>query len=164
MSRERREKSITLCLIVLLILVDQLSKFFVHFALNGLPQQSFPIIKNFFHLTLVQNKGTAFGLLRNQSFFFILVSFVAVILISHFLFFKKERDKRLRIPLCLILAGAAGNLIDRLVFGFVIDFLDFRIWPVFNFADSFICVGVGLIVVRTIRHTCLSDGGQAPHA
>lgn len=147
MSTERREKSIVLCLIVLLIFVDQISKFFIRSVLSELPQQSFPIIKNFFHLTLVQNKGTAFGLFRNQSFFFVLISFAAIILISYFLFFKKERNNHSRIPFCLILGGAAGNLIDRLIFGFVIDFLDFRIWPVFNFADFFICVGAGWITI-----------------
>ena len=152
MSTERREKSITLCLIVLLIFVDQISKFFIRSALGELPQQSFPIIKNFFHFTLVENKGTAFGLFRNQSFFFVLISFAAIILISYFLFFKKERNNHSRIPFCLILGGAAGNLIDRLIFGFVIDFLDFRIWPVFNFADSFICVGAGLIIISNIKN------------
>lgn len=144
MSTERRKKSINLCLIVLLIFADQISKFFIHSALGV--QQSFPVIKNFFHLTLIQNKGTAFGLFKNQSLFFVLISFAAIVLISRFLFFKKHGDNYLRIPLCLILAGAAGNLIDRLIFGFVIDFLDFRIWPVFNFADSFICVGAGWII------------------
>lgn len=148
LKKIERRKILGFWLIILVIFVDQVSKFFVCSALNRAPQQSIPIIKNFFYLTLVQNKGTAFGLFKNQSFFFLLISLMAIILISYFLFFKKEEDGFLKIPLCLILGGATGNVIDRLRFGFVTDFLDFRVWPVFNFADFFICVGAGLLMLQ----------------
>ncbi|MCK4859067.1 MAG: signal peptidase II [Candidatus Omnitrophica bacterium] len=154
---KKRGKTIEVCFIISIIFADQISKFFARSNLNFLPQQSIPIIKNFFHLTLVQNKGTAFGLFKNQSFFFVFISLLAVISLFYFLFFKKG-DNYPRIALCLILGGAVGNLIDRLVFGFVIDFLDFRIWPVFNLADSFICIGAGLMLIQVASYKPQASG------
>lgn len=122
--------------------LDQLTKFIStrHLFVN----QSYPVIKNVFHLTLVHNRGAAFGVLKNQVPFFIAASVFAVALI--FFTLKDSRGKKLfRASLGLILAGALGNLVDRLFFGYVIDFLDFRVWPVFNIADSAITVGAALL-------------------
>lgn len=114
--------------------------------------ESRPIIDKFFHLTLVQNTGAAFGLFKNQAAFFILISVIAIIVIILF-FLSKKMDVYL--PLALILGGAIGNLIDRLRFGHVIDFLDFRIWPVFNLADACISVGAFFLFMSIIRgKTC----------
>ncbi len=126
--------------------LDQISKFII--TKNLSLYQSIPIIKGFFHFTLIYNRGAAFGILKNQIFFFIIISIVAIVLISSILF-NNQRHKRLSsytISLGLILAGAAGNFLDRVFFGYVIDFLDFRIWPVFNIADSAITVGAVLLV------------------
>jgi len=131
--------------IVLFILsLDQLSK--IIFTKKLALHQSLPVVKGIFHFTLVHNRGAAFGVLKNQTFLFVFTSFVAVVLIS--LSLNKYRHKSLSIytlALSLILAGALGNLIDRILFGYVIDFLDFRIWPVFNVADSAITVGAALL-------------------
>jgi len=122
--------------------LDQLTKFIVSRRLSL--NQSIPVIKNIFHLTLVHNRGAAFGILINQIPLFIFTSLLAVILI-----FSSLRDNKHRrlysLALSFILAGALGNLTDRLFFGYVIDFLDFRIWPVFNVADSAITVGAILL-------------------
>ncbi len=132
-------------IIVLSVLsLDQLSKFLI--AKNLFLHQSVPVISGIFHITLVRNRGAAFGMLKNQIYLFILTSIAAIILI--FLNLKEQRGKRFDIyslSLSLILAGALGNLIDRLRFGCVIDFLDFRIWPVFNVADSAITIGAVLL-------------------
>jgi signal peptidase II len=132
-------------IIVLVILsLDQLTKSIItkSLALN----QSLPVIKGIFHLSLVHNRGAAFGLLKNQAPLFIFTSLVAIILIYLDLRLHRHRQTSLyNISLGLILAGAFGNLIDRLFFGYVIDFLDFRIWPVFNVADSAITVGAILL-------------------
>lgn len=128
-------------IIVLTILsLDQLTKFLVtqNLSLN----QSVPVIKGIFHLSLIHNRGAAFGVLRNQVPLFIFTSIFAVILI----FLNLKNGKRFyKFSLSLILAGALGNLIDRLFLGYVIDFLDFRIWPVFNIADSAITIGAVLL-------------------
>jgi signal peptidase II len=136
-------------IIVLAVLsLDQLTKFLATRYIS--PQQSLAIVKDVFHLTLVFNRGAAFGILRNQVPFFILTSLLAIVLICFNL--KDARYGRLyRISLALILAGAAGNLIDRIIFGHVIDFLDFRIWPVFNIADSAISIGTVMLAWCILR-------------
>ncbi len=132
-----------------ILILDQLSKYFF---LNLLSlNQSIPVIKNMFHLTLVYNTGCAFGLLKNQGWYFIIISLLVIFFIL-FYWIKElkyaQGSKILKLSLVLILSGAIGNLIDRLRFGYVIDFLDFRIWPVFNLADSAITIGVILICIR----------------
>jgi len=102
---------------------------------------SMPVIKSIFHITYVENTGIAFGLFPQGQILFITISLIIILVIVFF-----ERKKALKSPwerfcLGLVLGGALGNLVDRLRFGFVIDFLDFRIWPVFNLADSGVCIG-----------------------
>jgi signal peptidase II len=124
--------------------LDQVTKLLISKSLSL--NQSIPIIKGIFHLTLIHNRGAAFGILKNQIPLFIFTAVSAIILISFNL--KHHRDKKYfpyNISLTLILAGAIGNLIDRILFGYVIDFLDFRIWPVFNVADSAVSIGAILL-------------------
>jgi signal peptidase II len=130
-------------LIVLSVLsLDQLTKFLISAKLPL--YESLPVVKGIFHLTLVHNRGAAFGILRNQVAFFILSSLLAVILLAFSL--KNNRHKVFySVSLSLILGGTLGNLIDRLFLGYVIDFLDFRVWPVFNLADSAITIGAILL-------------------
>ncbi len=148
MSGEKREKIKPHPLVMIFIIVlatlslDQLSKFLI--TKNLFQNQSIPIIKGIFHITLVHNRGAAFGILKNQIPLFIITSLFAIILI-YFNLKENKQSKSYSIVLSLILAGALGNLIDRLFFGYVIDFLDFRIWPVFNMADSAITIGAILL-------------------
>lgn len=148
MSGEKREKIKPHPLVMIFIIVlatlslDQLTKFLI--TKNLFQNQSIPIIKGIFHITLVHNRGAAFGILKNQIPLFIITSLFAIILI-YFNLKKNRQSKSYSIALSLILAGALGNLIDRLFFGYVIDFLDFRIWPVFNVADSAITIGAILL-------------------
>lgn len=129
-------------IVSIVLSVDQLTKFLVTRSLFY--SQTIPVIKGIFNLTLVHNRGAAFGILKNQTPLFIFSSVLAIILI--FLNLKNGKNKKsYNIFLSLILGGALGNLIDRLLFGYVIDFLDFRIWPVFNIADSAITVGAVLL-------------------
>jgi len=134
-----------LLIITLFILfLDQSSKLLAVRSL--LLNQSLPLIKGIFHLTLIHNRGAAFGILKNQTPLFIFISISAVILI--YLALRNNKCKGYtfyNISLALILAGALGNLIDRIRLGCVIDFLDFRIWPVFNVADSAITIGAILL-------------------
>jgi signal peptidase II len=129
-------------IVAIILSLDQLAKFLItkNLSLN----QSVPAIKDIFYLTLIHNRGAAFGILKNQAPLFIFTSIIAVILIYRDLK-NNKRKKSYSIALSLILAGALGNLVDRLFFGYVIDFLDFRIWPVFNVADSAITIGAILL-------------------
>lgn len=136
-------------IVILIFSLDQLTKFIVSrtLALN----QSIPVIKNIFHLTLIHNKGAAFGILRNQVPLFIFTSIFAIVLIISGLK-KKGAKSSYTIALSLILAGALGNLVDRLFLGYVIDFLDLGIWPVFNIADSAISIGAVLLGWNILFH------------
>jgi len=134
-------KGVRFILPIIILCLDQSTKFIVN--KNFTPHESIPIIKGIFHLTLVHNRGAAFGILKGQAFLFVFTSIFAIILIYRGL--KNTRGNLYSISLGLILAGAIGNLIDRVFFGYVIDFLDLRIWPVFNVADSAITVGAILL-------------------
>jgi signal peptidase II len=138
-----------LIFVLIILALDQLTKFY--FTKNLFLNQSVPIIKGFFHLTLVHNRGAAFGILKNQIPLFIITSLLTIILIIAHLKKYKTRFSLYSLSLSLILAGAVGNLIDRLSLGYVIDFLDFRIWPVFNIADSVITVGAAMFAWSILR-------------
>ena len=124
------------------LFLDQLTKFLATRFL----QLNTPVglIKNFLYLTLVHNRGAAFGMFRNQLLMFVFISIFAIVVIFYYLK-NKHHSVFSSISLSLILAGAMGNLIDRLRFGFVIDFLDLRVWPVFNLADSAITIAALLL-------------------
>ncbi len=140
-------------IIALLILsLDQFTKLLV--IRNLLLNHTTPLIKGIFHLTLIFNRGAAFGILKNQTPLFIFVSIFAVILIYSALCNNRYKKYSFyNISLAFILAGALGNLIDRLRLGYVIDFLDFRIWPVFNVADSAITIGAILLGYSILKST-----------
>jgi len=108
--------------------------------------ESIPVIKSIFHITYVENTGIAFGLFPQGRPLFIVISLIIILGIIFFERRKVIKSLKERVCLGLILGGALGNLVDRLRFGFVIDFLDFRIWPVFNLADSGVCIG-GILMV-----------------
>ena len=138
------------------IVLDQATKLYIA---RTLPLHTMiSVIENFFTITYLRNKGAAFGMLATSPWrlpFFILVSTVAVVVI--FTVIRKLRDdqKLAAYSLSLILAGALGNLIDRVSYGEVIDFIFVHwyehYWPAFNVADSAICVGVFLLALDMIR-------------
>ena len=123
-----------------ILVLDQLVKGLIQ--VSYLPGESTPIIKNVFHITYVLNPGAAFGLLENQTWFFILAA--AAISVAFVLCYPRLRRECgfLHYGCVALVAGAIGNLIDRIKTGLVVDFLDFRIWPVFNLADIAIVLGV----------------------
>ena len=129
---------------IIWLVLDQASKYYVmnHFALG----ESLPVIQNLFHLTYIINRGAAFGILTNQRWFFLAVAFVLIIVYG---FYRKRVNNgplSLRVGTALLIAGAIGNGIDRYVLHGVVDFFDFRIWPIFNIADIGICVGVVCVI------------------
>lgn len=136
-------------IIVLLIGIDQISKVW---ALNYLKEMSsIPIIKDVFHLTYVENRGAAFGMLQNNQSIFIIVALTASVFGLYYLHTKKVNILS-KTGIILIIAGAIGNLIDRVRLGFVVDYFDFRfIWEyVFNVADVFVVVGTIVLCIYII--------------
>ena len=124
-----------------IIAFDQISKAYVSRSL--FLGQSICIVKNIFHISLIHNTGVAFGLFKNYGLFFVAFSLLIIAyIVRDFLSNHKRYSKKKQLVLSLILGGACGNLIDRLRLGYIVDFLDFRIWPVFNLADSAITVGI----------------------
>ncbi len=135
------KKGSQISLIIFILSLDRLTKFLVIKYLSV--SESIPVINGVFHFTLVYNRGAAFGMLKNQIPLFIFVSLAAIVFI--FINLKKDDTLLKRISLNFILAGALGNLVDRIFLGHVVDFFDFRIWPIFNIADSAITIGAILL-------------------
>lgn len=135
-----------------IIIVDQWTKYVVE---QKLPlYTNVEVVRGFFNLTHVRNKGGAFGILGGEgigfnSFLFIGISIVAIAFLLYIFFKVRSENEKLFLPFSLIIGGAIGNLIDRIRLGEVIDFLDFIIlsyhWPAFNIADSAISCGVVLL-------------------
>jgi len=124
-----------------------------------LQQLSVTVVAGYFDFIYARNPGAAWSFLADspescRKIFFIATSILAIILISVFLFKAEIHQRRLIFALALVLGGAAGNLIDRIAYGYVIDFIAWHIddayWPTFNIADAWICIGVGLMGIELI--------------
>ena len=133
------------------ILLDRVTKLVV--LRYMVPAQSFPIIDNIFHLTYVRNSGAAFGLLPGMQPLFFVTTGVVIGFILLYWLHVRPTDPLLVIGLGLELGGAIGNLIDRMAWGSVIDFLDFRFWPVFNFADCSVFIGLFVLLLAAVRQS-----------
>lgn len=128
------------------IVFDRVVKYLVVSNLN--PWETIPVIEDIFHFTYVQNKGAAFSMWEGQ--WLVLEALpLAVIAAGLVLLFRKRKswDKLMLASIAFICGGGLGNLIDRMSLGYVVDIFDFRVFPVFNIADIFICTGCGLMVL-----------------
>ena len=127
------------------LLADQGSKWFVQ--QHMVPGESIPVIPHIFHFTYIMNPGAAFGILEYQHLF--LLAIVIILYAAYFFLRKRIPQDPVYFPIGigLLLGGALGNAIDRVRYYAVVDFFDFRIWPIFNVADMGICVGVALIML-----------------
>ena len=135
------------------IFLDQLSKWLTVINLDF--GESFPLIENVFHFTYVRNTGAAFSIFNepDQRWIFMSISTVALIALSIYLWFNRKNGTLLCVALSFIIGGGIGNMIDRCLLKYVIDMLDFRLinFAVFNVADSFVCIGVGLFAFAVLR-------------
>ena len=142
---------LSLITITVVVFTDRFLK--IYFSKTLDMGESWPVIRNVLHMTLVHNTGIAFGLFKNQGIVFIIIPMIAIILLAFNIYYYRSNKENLSrmyiVAFSLILGGAIGNLIDRITFGYVIDFIDFRIWPVFNVADSAITIGAGIILLVT---------------
>lgn len=122
------------------LIFDQVTKYLIR--AEYVLHESRPVIENVFHLTYIENPGAAFGMFANQRLFFLISTSLIILFIIYFMYTMEKEAPKANIFLAMALGGAVGNLIDRAMKGTVTDFFDFRIWPVFNIADSFIVVGM----------------------
>ena len=144
---------ISVALMLVGVGLDQLTKYLV--VSNMTLHESVEVIPGIFNFTYIQNDGAAFGMLDDQRWIFLVLSTVAIVGIVGFMFWKKPQDKLLLSALILIVSGGIGNMIDRIALGYVIDFIDFCAFPeiwkwVFNVADSFVCIGAGIMILWLI--------------
>lgn len=141
-----------------ILILDQATKTIIQNRMSL--HESIPVIPSFFNLTYIRNPGAAFGLFaemddRFRFTFFIIIALAALLFLTH-LYIKLPAESLLgRLSISLIIGGALGNLVDRVRYGEVVDFLDFFIgdlhWPAFNIADSAITVGVTMMVLYFFR-------------
>ncbi|MEW5895177.1 MAG: signal peptidase II [Candidatus Omnitrophota bacterium] len=146
---------IALLTVAVVIFLDRVTKsFFSEILSLG---ESLPVIRHVLHMTLVHNTGIAFGLFKDQGIVFIIIPVIAVGLLVYNVYFYRNFEDKISesyiIGFSMILGGAIGNLADRIIFGYVIDFIDFRIWPVFNVADSAITIGAVIIAIKCLLLT-----------
>lgn len=133
-------------LAIAVLVFDQLSKFIVAKYVD----KSIPVISSFFNIVNIHNTGAGFGMLAGQNTVLI---FISAIVFGAILFGygRLPNSKMAACSIGLILGGIVGNLIDRIRLGYVVDFLDFSIWPSFNIADSAITIGAILLIIYTWR-------------
>ena len=157
-----KEYTIYSLIIAIGLILDQLTKFLtVKFMTIG---QSIPLIKGFLHLTYTTNDGAAFGMMDDpsQRWIFLVISSVAIVAFGVYLYLGHAENMLYGVSISMVVSGGVGNMIDRLGIGFyvnpdtgmgeVVDFIDFcGIWnAVFNGADSFVCVGAGLLMLALV--------------
>jgi signal peptidase II len=136
--------------------LDQLTKQLVLRSIN--PYDAHIIVPDFFSLVNVTNTGAAFGSFRGNNTFFVIISIIALVVVTVLLVRHRRSDPWRDVSLALLLAGILGNLTDRLLYGHVIDFLLFNLhiryadpWPAFNVADSCISIAVVLFIIHSLR-------------
>lgn len=131
------------------LLLDQMVK---RLIMSDMPLgMSIPVLPGIFHITYIQNPGAAFGILAQQRWLFIAVGFLFMGAAVVFRRRLRRESRWMQCGVALLLGGAVGNLVDRILWGAVVDFLDFRVWPVFNIADISIVVGVGCMMYALLR-------------
>lgn len=130
--------------------LDQLTKLGATVFLKKL--DTVPLIDGVLHLTYVENRGAAFGMLKDAPWVFNTFSVIAIIFLIGFVYLGHSESKLYTVSCLMIAGGGIGNMIDRVSVGFVVDFIDFRLidFAVFNIADSFVCVGAGLLILALI--------------
>jgi len=149
--RSKWDIIIFLSCVFAVVIFDRLTKNFFSGLLDL--NESIAVIPNIFHFTLVHNTGIAFGFFKDCGAVFIIIPVILTGLLIYNVYYYRHSPQLSRIYIIafsLILGGAIGNLFDRIFLGYVIDFVDFRVWPVFNVADSAITIGAAIILLKCI--------------
>ena len=142
-----------------LVIIDQIIKYFVSAYLQ--PVGSVSVIDNLFSLTYVENKGVAFGMFSDMRWIFVALTAILLAIIIFYMFKKRPQGKFFYICAALIIGGGIGNLIDRIFYGYVIDYLSLSFFPpVCNFADYCITAGTIMLVIYLLFFSDLIDGSK----
>ncbi len=141
-----------LLIATLVFTLDQISKAVINITMSV--GTSICVIPDFFYLTYYQNSGAAWGILKSKQLFLSIISIIMLIIIYHYMYSFK-RNKRNTLAFGLLIGGILGNLLDRLIFGYVKDFLHFYIFdysfPIFNISDIAIVIGIFLIIIAVLK-------------
>lgn len=147
---KRKGAIISLSVLIVTVLADQLTKLAV---MNGMEVgQSIPLIKDVLHLTYILNRGAAFGSMADARWLFMTVSVLLIVFLCGLILVWENGDALFYTAAAMMMGGGIGNMIDRVAYGYVVDFIDFCAFPslwrwIFNGADSFVCVGAGIFVL-----------------
>lgn len=135
--------------------LDQLTKWLAVVNLQGEP--SFPLWPEVLHFTYAENTGMAFGMLKDHRWVFMVFSTVAILGLAVYLFRFRPESRWMQVSMAFIIGGGIGNMIDRIILGYVVDFIDFTLinFAVFNVADSFVCIGAGMMIAYLVRDLIL---------
>jgi len=148
---------------VLSVSLDQLTKYMVRKTVAP-NNETIKVISGYFEINYAENTGAAFGMFRGQNSVFIVVSSIAICFI--FVYYRQFKESTwMKISLGLLLGGALGNLIDRVIFQYVTDFisvrvwlLGWRLWPSFNIADASVCIGAAMLILGMLKHSRNIEG------
>ena len=152
------KRSLIYTLVILAVIAfDQLTKQLAVAHLK--PIDTVAIIPDALHLTYVTNYGAAFGMLADHRWVFLAISTIAIVLMAAYLYYKRDEHPLLGTAVSFIIGGGIGNMIDRTLMGYVVDFVDFRLinFAVFNVADIFVCVGCGLMFLWLFKYAEFDD-------
>lgn len=146
---KKKNSKIMIPFIIICVLLDQITKYIV--TANMALADTIQIIKNFFRITYVQNTGAAWSFMAGNRIFFIFITLAILLILIYMLIKKENLSKKEGILFGILIGGILGNMIDRILYGYVIDFLDFNFggydFPVFNVADTFIVLSGILIML-----------------
>ena len=136
-------------IIIAAVCLDQIIKYIV--AGNMALYQTIPVIEDIFHITYIHNTGAAFSMMEGMSNLLVLIPAVMIAAAVIYMFIKRKTGHPLMLAsVALIAGGGIGNLIDRIALGYVVDYLDFRVFPIFNLADICVCTGCGLLILYVL--------------
>ena len=140
-------------LTIVFLVIDIVSKLIVSNLMDV--YDSIIIIKDFFYITYVRNTGAAWSILADKTYLIIIISMIIIFLVGLYIYKNKPKSKFEVVGYSMVLGGAIGNFLDRIIYGYVIDFFDFYIfgydYPIFNLADTFIFIGIVILIIYTWR-------------
>ena len=141
---------ILIAIIIGVVGLDQLTKWLT--VVNLDLHETFPLWQDVFHFTHERNTGMAFGMLKDHRWVFMVFSTVAIVALLVYLFRFRPESRWMQVSMAFIVGGGIGNMIDRILLGYVVDFFDFRLinFAVFNVADSFVCIGAGMMILYLV--------------
>ena len=136
-------------IIIAAVALDQLIKYAV--VKSMALYQTIPVLEDIFHITYIHNTGAAFSMMEGMRVFLILLPLIMIACAVIYMFIKRKTGHPLMMTsVALIAGGGIGNLIDRALLGYVVDYLDFRVFPIFNLADICVCTGCGLLILYVL--------------